>query len=364
MRVLDGQGGPPPSTRPPAGGGPRGGGHPLRLAVHQLLFPGWRAYLDGQPTPCRRRPTWSTSGARLESWCWRCRRGHHVEVRFGPTPPAPAEALSAARPGLAGALVYAWWHGDLARTRHDGARWALLVALPLWPAPGACCTGWWTPAPAWARPRRARRPTAGCPWPAASAGPTGWRWTWRGPWPRGGPRRRPGVAGQGPLHPFLDVRTLAPGLAPPPRPAAAGAPAGGGRAARWLYMHPPPAALGACGCPPGLLPGRPGPRPAPGARARTAGRPRWATGCASCWRRRGPPGARCCWSATSTPAPGARSGLGGRVGRPRPPGRAGGAPGAAHGGRGRPHFDWAGWANPQVVRWTGARAQPGARHQW
>ncbi len=29
-----------------------------------------------------------------------------------------------------------------------------------------------------------------------------------------------------------------------------------------------------------------------------------------------------------------------------------------------PSFDWAGWANPQVVRWTGARPHPGERHQW
>ncbi|MGH2369891.1 MAG: hypothetical protein ACRDI2_17055, partial [Chloroflexota bacterium] len=29
-----------------------------------------------------------------------------------------------------------------------------------------------------------------------------------------------------------------------------------------------------------------------------------------------------------------------------------------------PTYDWAGWANPQVVTWTAARPQPGARHQW
>ena len=29
-----------------------------------------------------------------------------------------------------------------------------------------------------------------------------------------------------------------------------------------------------------------------------------------------------------------------------------------------PNFDWAGWANPQIVTWPAARAQPGARHQW
>ena len=29
-----------------------------------------------------------------------------------------------------------------------------------------------------------------------------------------------------------------------------------------------------------------------------------------------------------------------------------------------PHFDWAGWANPQVVRWTGARPHPGTPPVW
>jgi hypothetical protein len=29
-----------------------------------------------------------------------------------------------------------------------------------------------------------------------------------------------------------------------------------------------------------------------------------------------------------------------------------------------PSFDWAGWANPQIVIWDAARPDPGTRHQW
>ena len=29
-----------------------------------------------------------------------------------------------------------------------------------------------------------------------------------------------------------------------------------------------------------------------------------------------------------------------------------------------PNYDWAGWANPQVVRWTGARPDPGTPPVW
>jgi hypothetical protein len=33
-------------------------------------------------------------------------------------------------------------------------------------------------------------------------------------------------------------------------------------------------------------------------------------------------------------------------------------------GRQDPSYDWAGLANPQVVRWTGARPHPGAPPAW
>ena len=335
VRVLDGQGAATAVYQAPGWVGARvEGATPLRLAVHQLLFPGWRAYLDGQPTPLAAVPDRPGLDASLGFMVLEVPAGeHHVEVRFGPTPArAAGAALSAA------ALAYVLL--GVARGVWPAlAGGRLRLALALLAAGASLAYGVWD-----ARPRLG----------PAAAGPAAYA---RVPLARGlgGASRvavdvagavaqgraetaAPGIAGQGPLHPFLDVRSLAPGLAPgAPAPRCGRPPAGGGRAAP-LAVHAPPRGGGGApaGAPPGLLPGRPGPRPqrlGPAGGGARGGR-RGALRAGSPGPDRA--GAGAAGAPPQPPRPGRGAGLGGRVGRPRPPGRAGGAPGAAHGGRGRP----------------------------
>jgi hypothetical protein len=154
----------------------------------------------------------------------------------------------------------------------------------------------------------------------------------------------PGIAGQGPLHPFLDVRSLRAGQ----------------EQRRLLYMHPPAAAAVRLRVPPrayfqaGLALDPNAWEAAEGDGVRFVLEAQGPTGQAQVLLERHlNPRARAeergwvdVWVDLDH--------LAGQEVRLVLRTEAGADP----------HFDWAGWANPQVVRWTGARAQPGARHQW
>ena len=163
------------------------------------------------------------------------------------------------------------------------------------------------------------------------------------------------------------MRSLAPGLAPgAPAPAEGGPPPAGGEQRRWLYMHPPAAAAVRLRVPPrayfqaglALDPNAWGPGP-------DGGTPAVGDGVRFVLEAEGPAGRQVLLERHLNPrARGEERGwvdvwvdldhLAGQEVRLVLRTEAGADP----------HFDWAGWANPQVVRWTGARAQPGARHQW
>ena len=313
VRVLEGQGAATAVYQAPGWVGARvEGATPLRLAVHQLLFPGWRAYLDGQPIPLAPVPDRPGVDASLGFMVLEVPAGeHHVEVRFGPTPArAAGAALSAAT--LAYVLL-----GAAGRVWPSLAAGRLRLALPLLAAgrlPGLRSLGRPPPpGPRRPRPRGVRpgaprsRPQRGLPGGGGRGGGGG-----PGPGRDGRPRgRRPGPPAPLPrrAHPARRDESSAAGSTctpPPPRRCACGCPPGPTSRPAWPSTPPPGAkAPGGRGA---LRAGGGGARRAPGA----AGAP------------------------PQPPGPGRGAGLGRRVGRPRPPGRAGGAPGAAHGGRGRP----------------------------
>ena len=165
---------------------------------------------------------------------------------------------------------------------------------------------------------------------------------------------RPGATGQGALRPYLDVRYQ--GLPGPPGGA-------GPETRRWLYMHPPAAAAvrlrvpesayfqAGLGLDPNVWSG--GVDAGDGVRFvleadRPGGRGRQVL-MARDLNPRGDPAARPWVDVWVDLAP-----LAGEdvtlILRTE--------------ARQDPNYDWAGWANPQVVRWTGARPDPGAPPVW
>ncbi|HEX2036828.1 MAG TPA: hypothetical protein VHS99_21825, partial [Chloroflexota bacterium] len=89
---------------------------PLALGIHQLWFPGWRGFVDGQEVPLHPAPYDEQRQASLGFMVLEVPPGtHQVEVRLGPTPLRQAGTfVTWATLGLAGA----WW-----------------LRLRVWPAP-------------------------------------------------------------------------------------------------------------------------------------------------------------------------------------------------------------------------------------
>ncbi len=83
-----------------------GAAGPVEVAFHQLYFPGWRVYIDGQLAPLYPVPPDARVGFSLGFMVVGVPPGdHRVELRFGPTPiRAVAIALSCA--ALVGLLVW------------------------------------------------------------------------------------------------------------------------------------------------------------------------------------------------------------------------------------------------------------------
>ena len=220
VRVLDGQGAATAVYQAPGWVGARvEGATPLRLAVHQLLFPGWRAYLDGQPIPLQTTPYLEHIGGSLGIMVLEVPAGeHHVEVRFGPTPArAAGAALSAAALALVGALIYLWWHGDL---RPDAPRRGRLVGPAGGPAPPgrrrerAVRDGGRPPPPGPGR-RRPGGLRPGAPGPRPRRGLPGGGGRGRGRGPGAGRDGRPRDRRPGPPAPL--PRRALPGPRPGPR---------------------------------------------------------------------------------------------------------------------------------------------------
>jgi hypothetical protein len=380
VRVLDGEGAATAVYQGPGWIGARiEAASPLHLAFHQLLFPGWRGYLDGRPVPLDTTPSIGAIGGSLGIMTVQVPAGsHQVEVRFGPTPP---RALGVALSAGTLALVALWLvryllapsgmpdlFATLARSGPAGTRsargrqtgWpasgaALTLALVVLAAGASVAYGRWD--------SRARLGPAGAPGTETDAA----RAT-RLPFGIGGPSvpadsvrvaadiagavslgraetAAPDRTGTGALDPYLAVRSLV----------------NAGEERRWLYMHPPASAA---------------------IRLRVPARAYFQAGLALDPK---------VWAPTVSYGDGARfiveaEGPGGRqllFERHVNP-------------RARvedrewidvwvdldhlagqdvrivlrtdavddPNFNWAGWANPQIVVWSGAREQPGSRHQW
>lgn len=96
---------------------------PSQVAFHQIMFPGWKAYLDGMAVPIQLSPYREEIGGTLGFMVVDVPAGTHlVEVRFTDTPPRQlAKALSAAAAalGLVWLALTAWPRsgGLLARVR-------------------------------------------------------------------------------------------------------------------------------------------------------------------------------------------------------------------------------------------------------
>jgi hypothetical protein len=310
---------------------------PATLAVHQLLFPGWRGYVDGRPVELRPAETVVSVPVTLGFIVLDVPTGHHeVEVRFGSTPTRTlANALSAAT--LAAGLAWLLWRTLLAHPIHLATR----ERRP-WP---------WLPA---AAPIALAAIAAGC-----TVAGTDWSVRPGRPLPSTATRVvldvagavkhaqaqtfSPNNQGAGILPPYLDVgfRTVA------------------GDERRWLYMHPTSAVAVHLHVPPHAY-----------FQAGLALDPEtWFTptgdGVRFIVQAEGPQGSVVLLNQHVNP-------------------RARGedrrwidtwvslAPLAGQDARlilrtdpaDDATFDWAGWANPQVVIWDGARPNPGAEHKW
>ena len=293
------------------------------IAFHQLLFPGWRAYVDGRAAALRPAPYVEQLQAWLGYMVVDVPPGaHRVEVRFGPTGLRLAsDALSAA---TAAALLVVGGSWLVSRRPHPivcagfaALAAALVVGLEVWAAGPARSVD--------AGARQLELDVAG-----AVAGGNAETAT-------------PSGSGSGPLPPFLDVRYQDVG----------------GEVRRWLYMHPPSRAAAHLRVPPHAY-----------LQAGLALDPRtWETPVGD--------GVR---FVVEADGPGGRTVLMDRRLNPR-----------ANVDERRwvdvwvslealtgqevtltlrtdpvedLNFDWAGWANPQIVTWQSARPNPGTPHPY
>ena len=309
---------------------------PARIGFHQLLFPGWRAYVDGQEVSAGAARVSQPAEASLGFMVVDVPVGRHrVEVRFGPTPPRLAgSALSAG----ALALWIAWlgrrfWIGPARpqskiENRKSKILWAAVGLVAVCAAAGAAGC-----AAAEARPP-ARVPAGAARVVLDVAGVVA---------RAGAETQSPAAAGRGPLAPHVEVRYLR--IADEER--------------RWLFMHPPSEVAVRLRVPPNAY-----------FQAGLALDPQT-------WRQDAGDGVRFVVEAEG--AFGRKTLLDRHV-HPRARGEERGwvdvwvdlEPVAGQEVRlvlrtdpaQDPSFDWAGWANPQVVIWDAARPHPGTVHQW
>jgi hypothetical protein len=304
---------------------------PATIAFHQLYFPGWRAYLDGSPVAVGPAPFDERLQASLGFMVVDVPPGRHdVEVRLGATPVRlVATAISAG--ALAGLAVWtlSWWPTRRqGRARLSGVGRALLAAAAI--AGAAGCTAATSrlgarPQPALPQTARVVLDIAGLV--AESRAET----------------RSPIGAGSGALPPFVDVGRME--IA--------------GEERRWLYLHPPAEVA---------------------VRLRVPANAYLQAGLGldpTTWLTPTGDGVRFIVEAETASArrrlldrhvnPRARSeerlwldewvslreleGQEVRLILRTDPAQ-------------DPTFDWAGWANPQVVIWDGARPHPGTPHRW
>ena len=176
------------------------------VGIHQLVFPGWRGYVDGEEVSLRPAQYVGSIPESLGFITMAVPAGHHrVDVRFGPTRVrAAATALSAAVAMAACLWLVPWSRWGLAPV----ARRVALVVLPLTAATVSLGAQALATRPLRSVPPSARRvalDVAGAVSAnqAVTAAPNG--------------------DGHGALPPYLDVRTQVIN----------------GQARRWLYLHPP-----------------------------------------------------------------------------------------------------------------------------
>ncbi|HEX2036397.1 MAG TPA: hypothetical protein VHS99_19615, partial [Chloroflexota bacterium] len=204
---------------------------PLRLGFHQLLFPGWRAYVDGVPVAVEPAHV-TVSGPSPQDGQLEASLGfmvvdvpagrHLVEVRWGPTlARALGWAVSAATLVAGAAAVIA---GRLQRRRGPGGSWRpAVVALAAAGAAGcAVAAGELDARPQQTPPASAARVILD----VATAVTRGQAAT-----------RAPAGAGRGLLPPYLEVSYLRLGA----------------DERRWLFMHPPSEASVTLRVPPGAM---------------------------------------------------------------------------------------------------------------
>jgi len=179
---------------------------PAQLAFHQLLFPGWRAFVDGRPAAVAPAPYDERLQASLGYMVVQVPAGmHRVEVRFGPTTVRLAASLVSA--GAAASLL-AWWALTVTRVRRPQLRAAGAMVAAGAGLAAAAIVQLQAMAPQAAAPAGTARVIADIAGTvrsghAATAAPNG--------------------SGAGVLPPFLDVQFEE--VAREQR--------------RWLYMHPP-----------------------------------------------------------------------------------------------------------------------------
>ena len=304
---------------------------PSRLGIHQLVFPGWRAFVDGRPASIAPATIDTPIPASLGFIVVDVPPGtHQVEVRFGATLVRTiASALSVAT----AALGVAWllW-GVSARMRATASRRlpAAWAAATLALAAAACSVAGqtWTSRPGARLTAEASRivlDVAG----AVTAGRA--------------QTSSPAGSGNSVFPSFLEVRrqTIA------------------GEGRRWLYMHPPSSLSVVLRVPADAyfqagLALDPDTWTTPtGDGVRFIVEAQTSTGTTTLLDRHVNPRARGedrAWVDTWVsldPVAGQDVRLILRTDA------------AAD-----PTFDWAGWANPQVVIWRAARPQPGAEHEW
>ncbi len=179
---------------------------PAQVAFHQLLFPGWRAFVDGRPAAVGPVPY----DERLQAWLGYMvvpvpAGTHRVEVRFGPTPVRLAASLVSA--GAAAGLV-AWWALTVARVHRLRLRAAGALAAAGAGLAAATIVQLQAMAPQAAAPAGAARVVADI----ASAVRSGHAAV-----------AAPNGSGASVLPPFVDVQYEEVA----------------GEQRRWLYMHPP-----------------------------------------------------------------------------------------------------------------------------
>ncbi|MGH2369890.1 MAG: hypothetical protein ACRDI2_17050, partial [Chloroflexota bacterium] len=127
------------------------GNTPAQLAVRQLRFAGWRAWIDGSPVPIDVAPYVEEQQAALGFMVVAVPPGEHtVNLAFGPSPLRAAALIVSLATWLAASAALVWTLGRRRRWPPAAAVavWLLLAILPgyatwrgLWPMLGRFATG-------------------------------------------------------------------------------------------------------------------------------------------------------------------------------------------------------------------------------